>query len=74
VISLTHRFVFDERAIFLEKTSVIAEMIGEDFVIAAYERKSFRSGWITDGLAVDCDSKVLVGVQYRIQIREIVPF
>jgi hypothetical protein len=45
----------DDRAVVLEETLVISQVIGENIEVVANEWKAFGSGCISDGTTVDCD-------------------
>lgn len=72
VILLPHGLVLDERAVFLEQPSMISQMIRKHFVVAAYERKPFWTGWITNRLSIDRNTQVIIAIEHCVQIWNIV--
>jgi hypothetical protein len=42
------------------------QMIGKDFIVTSYERKSLGTSGITYGFAIDSDTKIFVAVQHCI--------
>jgi hypothetical protein len=48
-------------------------MIRKYFVVASYEWKALWARGISDGLAINCDTNVLIAIQYSIYVWQILP-
>jgi hypothetical protein len=47
-------------------------MIRKDFIVAAYEWKTFWAGWITYRLSIDCDTEIIVTIKDCIKIWNVI--
>jgi hypothetical protein len=47
-------------------------MIWKHFIVASYKWETFWAGRVANCLPIDCDANVVVTVEYRIQVWQVV--